>query len=89
MHTILHLQPDGPYTKDHKSLKQGLGQPRPGSFLTHHNRAQLTVISDQDQLKNQKKISIYRTLVKSAYQQLIFLFLNQNICCGYSKGSSQ
>ena len=23
-------------------------------------------------------------LVKSAYQKLIFLFLNQNICCGYS-----
>ena len=23
------------------------------------------------------------TLVKSAYQKMIFLFLNQNICCGY------
>ena len=25
-----------------------------------------------------------RPLVKSAYQTFIFLFLNQNICCGYS-----
>ena len=23
--------------------------------------------------------------VKSAYQKMIFLFYNQNICCGYSK----
>ena len=28
-------------------------------------------------------------LVKSAYQKIIFLFLNQNICCGYSKEPSQ
>ena len=30
-----------------------------------------------------------RPLVKSAYQKLTFLFLNQNICCGYSKEPSQ
>ena len=29
------------------------------------------------------------TLVKSAYQNIIFLFLNLNICCGYSKEPSQ
>ena len=34
---------------------------------------------------------VYRTLVKSAYRKLLFLFLNQNIslCCGYSKEPSQ
>ena len=32
---------------------------------------------------------IIRTLVKSAYQKIIFLFLNQNICYGYSKEPSQ
>ena len=31
----------------------------------------------------------YRTLDKRAYQKIIFLFLNQNICCGYSKEPSQ
>ena len=29
----------------------------------------------------------YRPLVKSAYQKLTFLYLIQNICCGYSKFS--
>ena len=28
-------------------------------------------------------------LVKSEYQNNIFLFLNQNICCGYSKEPSE
>ena len=28
-------------------------------------------------------------LVENAYQKLFFLFLNQNICCGYSKEVSQ
>ena len=31
----------------------------------------------------------YRTFVKSFNENLIFLFLNQNICCGYSKEPSQ
>ena len=34
-------------------------------------------------------IQHYRTLVKTALQKFIFLFLNQNICCGYSKEPSQ
>ena len=34
-------------------------------------------------------LNIFRTLVKSAYQKLIFLFLIKNICCGYSKEPSQ
>ena len=36
-----------------------------------------------------KKCFILRTLVKRAYPKIIFLFLNQNICCGYSKEPSQ
>ena len=31
----------------------------------------------------------YRPPDKSAYWKIIFLFLNQNICCGYSKEPSQ
>ena len=31
----------------------------------------------------------FRPLVKSAYQKIFFLFLNQNLCCGYSKELSQ
>ena len=36
-------------------------------------------------------LSIYqiKPLVKSVYQKNNFLFLNQNICCGYSKELSQ
>ena len=34
-------------------------------------------------------VSISRPLVKRVYQKIIFLFLNQNICCGYSKEPSQ
>ena len=33
--------------------------------------------------------SMFRPLLKSAVQKIIFLFLNQNICCGYSKETSQ
>ena len=32
---------------------------------------------------------MFRSLVKSVYQKIIFLFLNQNIFCGYSKEPSQ
>ena len=36
------------------------------------------------------EITTNRTLVKSIRnEKLIFLFLNQNICCGYSKESPQ
>ena len=34
-------------------------------------------------------ICILRPFAKSAYQKNIFLFLKQNICCGYSKEPSQ
>ena len=31
----------------------------------------------------------FRPSVKSAYQKIIFLSINQNICCGYSNEPSQ
>ena len=31
----------------------------------------------------------FSPLVKSVYQKLFVFFLNQNICCGYSKEPSQ
>ena len=30
-------------------------------------------------------VFIYMPLVKSPYKKIIFIFLKQNICCGYSK----
>ena len=29
-------------------------------------------------------LEVNRPLVESVYQKIIFLFLNQNTCCGYS-----
>ena len=40
-------------------------------------------------IKDPEKICSVRTSVKSANESLIFLFLNQNICCAYSKEPSQ
>ena len=34
-------------------------------------------------------LQVNRPLVKSVHQKNIFLFLNQNICCEYSKEPSQ
>ena len=36
-----------------------------------------------------QKINYNRPLVKIELQKIFFLFLNQNICCGYSKEPSQ
>ena len=33
--------------------------------------------------------ALLRPLVKSVYQKIFFLFLNQNVCYGYSKELSQ
>ena len=40
-------------------------------------------------MSNVKEIHVSRTLAKSVYQKIIFLFLKQNICCGYSNEQSQ
>ena len=32
---------------------------------------------------------VFRTPDKSVYKKIFFSFLNQNICCGYSKEPSQ
>ena len=34
------------------------------------------------------KSLVDQAFVKNAYQKIIFLFLNQNICCGYLKEPS-
>ena len=50
---------------------------------------------DQAQQSNMKAISTkegishYRPPDKSQLSKINFLFLNQNICCGYSKEQSQ
>ena len=44
----------------------------------------------QDELRDERQVGVSsRTLVKSAHQKIIILFLNQNIRCGYSKEPSQ
>ena len=43
----------------------------------------------EDRLSRVEAPIIVRSLVKSGTKNLIFLFLNQNICCGCSKEPSQ
>lgn len=62
VHTILDLQADRPDPQHHQALKQGLGETCFGCLLTHHNRTQLTVISNQNELKRGKgvrKVSLF------------------------------
>ena len=47
MHAVLHLQPYGPVSNQHQSLKQTLIQSRFGGVPTYHHRAQLQVIPHQ------------------------------------------
>ena len=42
-----------------------------------------------DKNVDQEKKKVFRPPDKRAYWKIIFLFLNQNICCGYSKEPSQ
>ena len=53
--------------------------------LSHHLRDALIIKINQ--LVNDSVTSPFR--VKSVYQKIFFFFLNQNICCGYSKEPSQ
>ena len=46
--------------------------------------AELKYVSDYD-----SDSKLIRPLVKSAYQKIIFLSINQNICCWYSNEPSQ
>lgn len=62
VHTILDLQADRPDPQHHQALKQGLGETCFGCLLTHHNRTQLTVISNQNELRRGKgvrKVSLF------------------------------
>ena len=51
MHPVLDLQSDWSDPQHHQPLKQGLRQAGAGSFLTHHYRAQLAVVTNKDHLK--------------------------------------
>ena len=39
--------------------------------------------------REREKVLSSRPPEKSAYLKIIFLYLNQNMCCGYSKETSQ
>ena len=55
MHTVLDLQTDWPDPQNYQTLKQGLGQTCFGCLLTHHHRAQLAVITHQNQLQKKQQ----------------------------------
>lgn len=56
MHTVLDLQTDWPDSQNYQTLKQGLGQTCFGCLLTHHHRAQLAVITHQNQLQKKQQM---------------------------------
>ena len=51
VHAVLDLQADWPDPQNHQTLKQRLGQTGFSRLLTHHHRAQLAVITHQNQLR--------------------------------------
>lgn len=50
MHAVLYLQANGPDAQYHQSLKKRLREARLGRLLAHHNRAQLAMVTHEDQL---------------------------------------
>lgn len=50
VHAVLHLQADGPDPQHHQPLEERLRQPGLGGFFTHHDGAQLAVVTDKNQL---------------------------------------
>ena len=50
MHPVLDLQTDRSDTEADKAFKQGLIEACLGSFLTHDNWPQLTVVTDKDDM---------------------------------------
>ena len=66
-----------PYHRDVRVT--GTIEGNPGDLSSHEQTYKKVLIS----------IIIEGPLVKSVYQKIIFLFLNQNICCGHSKEPSQ
>lgn len=51
VHAVLDLQTDWPDSQNHKALKQRLRKSRLSRLLAHDHRAQLTVVTHQDQLE--------------------------------------
>lgn len=71
MHAVLDLQADWPDAQNYQTLKQRLGQTCFGGLLTHHHRAELAVITYQNQLwkkGHQNKMHMY--LLTELTQQL-------------------
>lgn len=50
VHAVLDLQTDWSDPQNYQTLKQRLGQTCFSCLLTHHHRAQLAVITNQNQL---------------------------------------
>ena len=50
-----------------------------------HMTVKINIFREVSVCTDSTVLSIHRTLVKVRNENLIFLFLNQNICCGYSK----
>lgn len=51
VHTVLNLQTDWTNPQNNQTLKQRLGQTCFSSLFTHYHRAQLAVITHQNQLR--------------------------------------
>lgn len=51
VHAVLDLQTDWPDSQNHQALKQRLRKSCFGRLLAHDHRAQLTVVTHQDQLQ--------------------------------------
>ena len=50
VHPVLDLEADGADAQHHQALKERLRQPSLGRLLAHHHRAQLAVVTHEDQL---------------------------------------
>lgn len=65
VHAVLDLQTDWPDSQNHQALKQRLRKSCFGRLLAHDHRAQLTVVTHQDQLQEgidrRKHKSFYTT----------------------------
>ena len=63
-------------------------------FFYNHNKTNIyyldgAMMSNTDILPFNIMSKRFSPLVESVYQEIIYLFLNQNVCCGCSKEPSQ
>ena len=66
------------------------------SFMLKHFAYQATHVTQEEEKQTNKEKQrhtnpglLFRAGLRVSNRKMIFLFLNQNICCGYSKESSQ